>query len=236
MGPGVQTRATAARCLLCDLGNVLIDFDHRIVGRELAPFAAAGQPVSSGTINGYIFGDEAGPASPNARMDRGTLSLASLHADVAARFSLAVSLEEFGRAWSAIFAPGLNPGAVDRLLRLAAQGLDVRICSNTNDAHWSGLRSRYPLLERLDREGRCLLSFRIGRTKTDDGFFPHVATVTGLPAADHLLVDDRQDNCEAAEAAGMRAFRFDASDKAGALGRLDDTLRQSGWLADTAPG
>jgi FMN phosphatase YigB (HAD superfamily) len=223
-----------ARCLLFDLGNVLIDFDHRIVSRELARGVTREPPLRAEAIDEYIFGD-AGPASPNAQMDRGTLSLAALHADVAARFSLPVSIEEFRHAWSAIFAGALNQTVVDQLVRLATRGFDVRICSNTNDAHWSWLRSTYPLLEELDREGRCLLSFRIGQVKTDAGFFAHAATVTGLPAADHLLIDDRQDNCSAAEAAGMRALLFEAGEKADAARSIDDALGRIGWLADTAP-
>jgi hypothetical protein len=108
------------RCVLFDLGNVLIDFDHRIVGRELARFATRAHPVDAGAIHDYIFGD-AGAASPNAGIDRGGLSLASQHADVAARFSLAVSLDESGRAWSSIFADELNQPVVDRLLDLASR-------------------------------------------------------------------------------------------------------------------
>ncbi len=235
MGPGLGTRPTfVTRCLLFDLGNVLIDFDHRVVSRELARRASPAHPVRAEVIHDYIFGD-AGPASPNAQMDRGTLSLAALHADVVARFSLPVSLDEFGHAWSSIFAGNLNPAAVDALARLAVHGFDVRICSNTNDAHWSGLRATYPLLEALDREGRCLLSFRIGQVKTDPGFFAHVAAVTGLAPADHLLIDDRHDNCQAAETAGMRALLFTAGQSADAARTIDDTLRRLGWLADPAP-
>ena len=213
-----------SRCLLFDLGNVLIDFDHRVVSRELARRAARERPADADAIHEYVFGD-AGPASPNAQIDRGTLSLATLHADVVARFSLPVSLDDFRRTWSSIFADHLNQTVVDRLVGVAARGFAIRICSNTNDPHWSGLRAKHPLLDALDREGQCLLSFRIGRIKTDPGFFAHVAAETGLPAADHLLVDDRQDNCQAAEAAGMQAFHF-----APPVDALDSWLRRHHWL------
>ncbi len=149
---------------------------------------------------------------------------------VAARFSLAVSLDEFRRAWSSIFADDLNRTVADRLTQLASARFDVRICSNTNEPHWSGLRSKHPLLDALDQDQQCLLSFRIGKIKTDPGFFPHVATVTGLPVSDHLLIDDRHDNCQAAEAAGMRALQFRAGERGGSA-RIDDALRRSGWLA-----
>ena len=217
------------RCLLFDLGNVLIDFDHGVVSRTLARHATGDRPAPAEAIHEYIFGDS-GAGSPNAGIDRGTGSLEALHAEVAARFSLAVSLDEFRRAWSSIFADDLNRTVADRLTQLASARFDVRICSNTNEPHWSGLRSRHPLLDALDQDQQCLLSFRIGKIKTDPGFFPHVATVTGLPVSDHLLIDDRHDNCQAAEAAGMRALLFRAGERRGTA-RIDDALRRSGWLA-----
>ena len=217
------------RCLLFDLGNVLIDFDHGVVSRTLAPHATGDRPAPAEAIHEYIFGDS-GAASPNAGLDRGIGSLEALHAEVAARFSLAVSLDEFRRTWSSIFADDLNRTVADRLTQLASARFDVRICSNTNEPHWSGLRSKHPLLDALDQDRQCLLSFRIGKIKTDPGFFPHVATVTGLPVSDHLLIDDRHDNCQAAEAAGMRALQFRAGERGGTA-RIDDALRRSGWLA-----
>ena len=217
------------RCLLFDLGNVIIDFDHGVVSRTLARHATGDRPAPAEAIHEYIFGDS-GAASPNAGIDRGTGSLEALHAKVAARFSLAISLDEFRRAWLSIFADDLNRTVADRLTHLASARFDVRICSNTNEPHWSGLRAKHLLLDALDQDQQCLLSFRIGKIKTDPGFFPHVATVTGLPVSDHLLIDDRRDNCQAAEAAGMRALQFRAGEPGGAS-RIDDALRRSGWLS-----
>jgi len=217
------------RCLLFDLGNVIIDFDHGVVSRTLARHATGDRPAPAEAIHEYIFGDS-GAASPNAGIDRGTGSLEALHAKVAARFSLAISLDEFRGAWLSIFADDLNRTVADRLTHLASARFDVRICSNTNEPHWSGLRSKHPLLDALDQHQQCLLSFRIGKIKTDPGFFPHVATVTGLPVSDHLLIDDRHDNCQAAEASGMRALQFRAGERRGTA-RIDDALCRSGWLA-----
>jgi FMN phosphatase YigB (HAD superfamily) len=230
----LETTGGSRRCLLFDLGNVLITFDHRVVSRLLAPHAPRQRPVPAQAIHDYIFGDS-GPDSPNARIDRGAQSLAALYGDVAARFSLTLSLDEFRHAWSSIFAADLNHAVADRLTRFAASGVDVRICSNTNDAHWAGLQSAHPLLASLDRDGRCLLSFRIGKVKTDPGFFAHVTEKTGLPAGRHLLIDDREDNCQAAEAAGMSALQFAAPD-ADAGDRLDALLRSRGWLQGYTPG
>ena len=108
-------------------------------------------------------------------MDRGAPSLAALHADVAGRFRLALSLDEFRHAWSSIFADDLDRAVADRLTHLAAAVSTSGSARTRTSPHWSGLRSKYPLLDALDRNGQCLLSFRIGRIKTDTGFFAHVA-------------------------------------------------------------
>jgi len=108
------------RCLLFDLGNVLIDFDHGVVSRTLARHATGDHPAPAEAIHEYIFGGS-GAASPNAGIDRGTGSIEALHAEVAARFSLAVSLDEFRRAWSSIFADDLNRAVADRLTQASAR-------------------------------------------------------------------------------------------------------------------
>ena len=213
-----------ARCLLFDLGNVLLDFDHRTVSRRLAAHASPGRPVTAGELHDYIFGGTA-PSSPNAQIDRGTLTLESLYRDVVARFSLTLPFDAFRDAWTSIFAAQLNHPVMERVAELTARGAEVWICSNTNDEHWSWLRARHQELAALDQAGRCLLSYRVGLVKTDPGFFARAAATTGFQATAHLLIDDREDNCRAAEAAGMHAFHYAAP-----VDGLDAYLRRDHWL------
>ena len=77
------------RCLLFDLGNVLIDL--RPPGGEPSARAARAAAAAGAGARPFTTTSSATPGqtSPNARIDRGAQSLAALHADVAARFSLA---------------------------------------------------------------------------------------------------------------------------------------------------
>lgn len=80
--------------------------------------------------------------------------------------------------------------------------------------------SNYPVWidEVLDRFalGRRLegvtVSCREGVRKPDPVFFERLAQHTGQPPAASLLVDDRADNCAAAERAGLRAHHFDGAE------------------------
>lgn len=67
---------------------------------------------------------------------------------------------------------------------------------------------RFALLQRL--EG-VTVSCREGVRKPHPAFFERLAQQTGQPASGCLLVDDRVDNCAAAEDAGLRAHRFDGA-------------------------
>ncbi len=68
-------------------------------------------------------------------------------------------------------------------------------------------------------------SWRLGVRKPDPAFFERMVTAADVDPARCLFVDDRQDNCEAAEARGIPSHRFvDAAD-------LRARLRADGLLA-----
>ena len=216
-------------CLLFDVGNVLVDFDHGIVSRSLADHVPGMGADQAADVHAFIFGD-AGPASLNAQVDRGTLSLPALHALVVGRFSLDLRFEAFRDAWSSIFARHLNHGVVERLTRCAATGLDAWVCSNTNPAHWAFLCATFPLFAELDARDHCLLSFRLGQVKTDSGFFAHVVGRTGYPAARHVLIDDREDNCRAARNGGLLALHVPDGQSVSAADSIDAFLLERGLM------
>jgi FMN phosphatase YigB (HAD superfamily) len=216
-------------CLLFDVGNVLVDFDHRIVSRYLADHVQGTSADLAAHVHTFVFGDS-GPASLNAQVDRGTLSLPALHAMVVERFSLDLPFAAFRDAWSSIFASHLNHGLVERLTRCAATDLDAWICSNTNLAHWAFLCATFPLFAELDARDHCFLSFRLGQVKTDSGFFAHVVGRTGYPAPRHVLIDDREDNCRAARDGGLLALHVPDGRSVSAGDSLDAFLLERGLM------
>jgi FMN phosphatase YigB (HAD superfamily) len=199
------------RWLLVDVGQVLIGFDHAVVGRRLVdehfPLARRTDEARQ-AVHRYIFDDADGEV-PNAVLDRGAQDVDWLCARVCARFSVSVALSAFEEIWTSIFAPQLNAVVVAGVEAAAAAGVRVGLCSNTNASHWRYLRRVHADFRRLDDGARRFVSFEMGTGKGDLGFFARVARETGAPLAHHLLLDDKRENCEAARAEGMSAVVFD---------------------------
>jgi len=160
------------RYFLFDLGNVLIDFDHRIVSQRLLEYFPRNRrnAVLQEQLQRFIFTD-GGCNSLNSQLDRGKRDLVWLSNEVRKQFRLNFSDSDFAEIWASIFSPTLNELPIACMSHFREKGLGVAICSNTNREHWTGLLKKHELLQDLSKEIPCFLSFEIGKIKTDDGFF-----------------------------------------------------------------
>ena len=98
----------------------------------------------------------------------------------------------------------LLPGIESLLHELYARSVPLHALSNY--PRW------YELVEERVRLSRYLrwsfVSCLIGMRKPDPGVFQHVSNELGVPASACLVIDDREDNCQAAREEGMDAIRF----------------------------
>lgn len=68
------------------------------------------------------------------------------------------------------------------------------------------------------------VSYRLGTRKPAADFYEKVLRATGLAPHEMLFVDDRDDNCAAAAALGMRIHRFEDADVLLAFVRKEESL------------
>lgn len=212
--------------VLVDVGQVLIGFDHSVIGARLAAECFPPERQSAelpAAIEAFILGSNGGP-SPNCQVDRGAKDIDWLCARICGEFGVEIAPAAFEDIWTSIFALRVNAEVVAYAEALRSEGVRIGICSNTNVAHWRFLRRAHPEFRRLVDEVRCFLSFELGKGKGDPGFFERIAELTGAPVGIHLLLDDRADYCDAARTAGMQAVRFDPADAARSLSEVTSFL------------
>lgn len=194
--------------VLCDLGKVLVDFDHgRAASRLESLFAAREIPQcpSRAELHAFFFECAGGGHSRAGRMDRGLASLLEILSEFNARFGAGLSPRDFFPIWACIFG-GTNAAMLAAMARFRRQGGCVALCSDTNAAHWEYLVAHYPEVQGMwDAE---LLSFRIGKIKSDEGFFHDALGMLETSPRATVLIDDRQDNIDAARRAGLHAILF----------------------------
>ncbi|MER5463025.1 HAD family phosphatase [Streptomyces sp. NPDC002668] len=127
---------------------------------------------------------------------------------------LTTDLSDFAAKW--FTDRQTNEAWLTKLRALRAEGVFLGLLSNmvpSWDKHW---RQMVPdsLFDRV------VLSFEVGHRKPEKGIFDLAARAAGVAPWQCVLVDDLEDNCEGARAAGWQSVRF--TDTAAAAQRLDE--------------
>ncbi len=206
--------APSIRLLLCDLGKVVVDFDHRLISERLAP-DAAGPYRDPERLFEVIFRPATGLVHA---YDEGQITSREFHALLQQTCGLRAPFDAFAWKWSAIFTP--MPETI-ALLEAIRGHCEIVLFSNTNALHFTYLAQRAPFIFLFDDR---ILSFRVGLRKPDPAIFRHALDLAGVRAEETLLVDDRPENVAAAEALGILGHHFQDAD------HLARALRQYGLL------
>jgi putative hydrolase of the HAD superfamily len=179
-----------------DFGNVLARFDHHKACRGLAPYAA----LDAAEVYRRIFAE-----GLERSYDEGKLTSREFWRVVSdAIGARSLGYEDFARIWCDIFEP---LPAVEPIVKAAVAAHPCLMLSNTNELHWSTIRT-FPVVRLFED---VLLSFELGLRKPDPLVFAAACNRLNTPASAVLFIDDLETNVGAAAAAGLRASRFDVS-------------------------
>jgi glucose-1-phosphatase len=176
--------------LVCDLGKVLLGFDHEPCWRAILAECDTGEAARRAFHEVYT----------ESRLAVGGIDGQSFFAQVAPRMGLRMDYPAFCRAWSDMF---WEEEVVIDLVRTARVEQRV-LLSNTNVIHWEWITARYPHV--LGLFDRVYASHECGLEKPDRAIFQLVERETGRPAPAHLFIDDIRENVDGALAAGWDAI------------------------------
>ncbi len=185
---------SSVRCILLDLGKVLIDFEIVRFAARMNSIAGAGPEQ----LRAAVMGD--GLA---LRYESGRIPTEEFHAEVCRRLGRLIDLRDFADAWNSIFSP--DPILPDEILLKLASKTDLWILSNTNPLHFEFVTRHYPLLRHFKG---CVVSYEVGVVKPDPIIFRQALQKAGFVAAETLFVDDLLPNVQAAQDLGIDAFQF----------------------------
>jgi glucose-1-phosphatase len=180
--------------ILFDLGKVLVDFNFATSVEALHSCCS----ISRDRLEEVLW-DE----SWIRRYERGEISTPEFHAYLCESASLTMPLDDFRTTWSSAFLPDLLVS--EELLATLKRNYPLILVSNTNEAHYEFIRSKYPVLAYFDK---CVLSYEVGSLKPDHKIFEHAIEIAGSPADRLFFTDDREENILAARELGIRAHQF----------------------------
>lgn len=184
------------RALVCDLGNVLLHFDHRLIVHRLAGNMPTGRMDAE-------FEQRFWPTVHD--FERGRIDTDTFLTDAAALLGSdrAVTKEEFRLLWADIFWP--NEELIALLAALRSH-IALVLLSNTNPLHIQFASHRFPALFSLF--DAAVYSYEAGTVKPDPAIYQTALARAGVAPEHTLYFDDIAAYVDAAAALGMHAYQY----------------------------
>ncbi len=182
--------------VVLDLGGVLYDIDpeRTIAGLKDLLLPEAANSISEESITEMVHAMETGRWTDEFFITK-----------VKESCKPGVTEEDILKAWNMILI-NFPEHRVD-MVKSLSEKYRLFLLSNTNDIHIRHFEALF-----LDKYGfplpdlfeKIYYSSVIGMRKPDINAFLHVLDDSGLKASETVMVDDRRDNCEGAQSAGMK--------------------------------
>jgi glucose-1-phosphatase len=177
-----------------DLGKVIIDFDHSRAAQELLKVTPLSLKEAMAVLSDGALVSE---------YETGQLSSQEHYRKVCRRLQMEVSIEKFREVWGSMFLP--EPLLSESFLLALKQHYRLMLLSNTNEIHFDFLIQHYPILRVIEER---LLSYQAGCMKPDARIFELAVKKAGVAPEKIFFTDDRTENIEAAQRAGIQALLF----------------------------
>ncbi len=187
--------STAPKVILCDLGNVLINFDHRIAVKRLLPYSKK----SFHDIYQLIFDSKL-----TKDYEEGRISSREFFKRLSGCLALRkMPYKKFVSIWNEIFFD--NKG-MPELLSALKKKYRLYLVSNINELHYLYILEKFPRHLRLF--DKVILSCRVGKRKPAPEIYLQAIEAAGVDARFALYTDDRPDLIDAAKKIGIPSVLF----------------------------
>ncbi len=177
-----------------DLGKVIVDFDHSRAAQELLKVT----PLSLKEAMAVLSDGEL-----VSEYETGRLSSQEHYRKVCRRLQMEVSIEKFRELWGSMFLP--EPLLSESFLQDLKKRYRLMLLSNTNEIHFDFVIQHYPILRMIEER---LLSYQAGCMKPEARIFELAIKKAGVAPEKIFFTDDRPENIEAAQRAGIQALLF----------------------------
>jgi putative hydrolase of the HAD superfamily len=202
------------RALICDLGNVLLHFDHRLITTRLAEYipGASWDEIHAMKLWPLVHAFECGSIDTETFLAQAGQIL---------QLPQPLPAKEFQMLWTDIFWP--NQELIDLLSQLRDR-LSLVMLSNTNALHITYARERFPDLFTLF-DG-TVFSYEAGICKPDPEIFLQALRVAESSPEDTLYFDDIAAYVDAASALGIHGYQYISIEGVRDVLRMYDVLHR----------
>jgi len=187
------------KTFLFDLGNVLVDFSHDQMCRQMGEVCH----VSPDQMKAFLFGDDY-----HLEFERGRVSAEEFHRGIEQHFATSIEAETLRVASADIFT--VKPDMLAVLRSLRSQSFRLVMLSNTNSLHFEHIRNNFDLVKYFDD---FVLSYEVGAAKPEPDIYQAALTKIACEPAGCFYTDDIPDYVAAAREFGLQAEVFTDSEQ-----------------------
>lgn len=184
------------KAIIFDLGNVLVDFDHRIAAERISAFTTK----TAQEIVGLFFDSQL-----TGLFEEGKISPREFFLRVKEMLNLEIDYNGFVPIWNEIFFLSEKNKAVHNLARSLRSRYQIALLSNINILHFNYLKNNFSVFGAFQN---VVTSCDVGSRKPHPDIYKETLHILKVPASDVFYTDDRPELIEAACRLGIRGFTF----------------------------
>ncbi len=182
------------RACLLDMGNVLVDFCHERMLRQMAVVCGG----TAAELRELLF-----TSGRLLDYEKGLIGEQDIRTLLEDHYQRELPEEALRLAAADIFAE--KPDMIPLLQELKRLGLRLILLSNTSRIHFEFIRQRFTILDYLDA---YVLSYEVQALKPEPAIFQAAIATSGLPPEQCFFTDDIADYITAARQHGLQAEQF----------------------------
>ncbi|MDD4980512.1 MAG: HAD hydrolase-like protein [Candidatus Omnitrophica bacterium] len=191
-----MTGNNRVKAIIFDLGNVVVDFDHRIAAKKISRFT----PKTAQEIFDLFFDSKL-----TGLFEEGKISSREFFLKVKETLDLKLDYNGFLPIWNEIFFLSEKNQAVYALAKSLKKRYKVVLLSNINILHFDYLKKNFSV---FDAFHTVITSYESGFRKPHPSIYQEALNVLKASAPEVFYTDDRSELIEGACRLGIRSFTF----------------------------
>lgn len=177
------------RCVISDLGRVIIHFDNTIFFEKIAGYS----PYSKNEI-----AEMASTQSSSRRVfDRGEITPEEFYEQVTKKIKAELDYDKFFSLYNDVFS--LNPPVL-KILKRVKKNYRLILLSNTDVMRFAFIKKKFPEILIFDE---YVLSYEVGAMKPHPRIYEDALDKAGAEANECVFIDDIEANIETAQRLGI---------------------------------
>ncbi|MFZ2604063.1 MAG: HAD family phosphatase [Candidatus Omnitrophota bacterium] len=182
--------------LIFDLGNCLVDFDHKIAANRIKEFT----DKSIEEIFNLFF-----DSGITGIFEEGKISPEGFFLEVKALLNAKITYEQFLPIWNEIFVLSQKNKDLYILAKALKKDYKLAVLSNINILHFEYIEKNFSVFDAFDN---VITSYQLGARKPQVEIYNRTLEMLNTPAECAFYTDDRPELIKAASKLGIKAFVF----------------------------